>query len=98
MATYLILNVVFMAIVLSALWRLEALHWNRTMTYLLAALLVLTAIFDSLLIAIGIFDYNPSKILGLRVGYAPIEDFMYGALAVIIIPSIWNKLGETDAK
>lgn len=98
MATYLTLNLIFIALSLAALWRLNALRWNNTMTWLLISLIILTAIFDSLLIAIGIFDYSPSKILGLKIGYAPIEDFMYAALAVIVIPSIWSRLGETHAR
>ena len=56
----------------------------------LAILLVLTAVFDSLIIWAGIVGYDTQKILGLYVGKAPIEDFFYAVLAVIIVPALWN--------
>jgi lycopene cyclase domain-containing protein len=61
-------------------------------------LIVMTAIFDSIIIALGIVDYNPDKILGLYVGNAPIEDFFYAILAVLIVPVIWNGLSITKSK
>lgn len=97
MATYLILNLLFIAVVLLLLKLVGVPSWDRTMTWVLALLIVLTALFDSLIIAVGIVDYDPSKILGLRLGYAPIEDFMYAILALIIIPTIWKKLETPSA-
>ena len=96
MATYLILNVIFIAITLATFKIFKALSWNKIMTYLLILLLVLTIIFDSLIIAAGIVDYDPNKILGLKIGLAPIEDFMYAILALIIIPSVWKKLEASN--
>ncbi len=98
MATYLILNLVFMAVVLLIFKLFGALHWDKTMFLVLIVLIVLTAIFDSLIIAVGIVDYDPSKILGLKLGLAPIEDFMYAILALIIVPATWKKLEAADAK
>lgn len=56
----------------------------------LGALLVLTAIFDSIIIWATIVGYDASKILGIYIGYAPIEDFFYAILAVIIVPALWT--------
>jgi lycopene cyclase domain-containing protein len=56
----------------------------------LIVLLILTAIFDSIIIAAGIVEYSPNKILGIYLGFAPIEDFFYAVLAVIIVPALWN--------
>lgn len=56
----------------------------------LGALLVLTAIFDSIIIWAGIVGYDSHKILGLYIGFAPIEDFFYAILAVLIVPILWN--------
>ena len=56
----------------------------------LVVLLVLTAVFDSIIVWAGIVGYDPQKILGLYVGFAPIEDFFYAILAVIIVPALWN--------
>lgn len=53
---------------------------------------ILTAIFDSLIIALSIVDYDSSKILGINILNAPIEDFAYTIAAVILVPSLWTYL------
>lgn len=55
-----------------------------------ALLLLLTAVFDSIIIWAKIVGYDPDKILGVYIGFAPIEDFFYAILAVIIVPALWN--------
>lgn len=57
------------------------------------ALLVLTAVFDTLMIAVGLFDYSDAHISGLRVALAPVEDFAYPLAAVILLPALWSLLG-----
>ena len=58
----------------------------------LGVLFVDTLIFDNILIAIGIVDYDPSRILGLRLGIAPIEDFAYPVAALVLLPALWYLL------
>lgn len=41
------------------------------------ALFVLTAVFDSIMIAAGFFHYDPDALAGPLIGLAPIEDFAY---------------------
>jgi len=55
----------------------------------LAVMLILTAIFDNMIIGFGLVDYDPSLISGVRIGVAPIEDFAYTALAMIVVPVVW---------
>lgn len=58
---------------------------------------VLTAIFDNAIIGFGIVDYDPSKISGVRIGVAPIEDFAYTLAGCVLIPAVWvvlNRLSE----
>ncbi|WP_258934550.1 lycopene cyclase domain-containing protein [Nesterenkonia pannonica] len=43
----------------------------------MGVLFVLTAIFDNVIIGIGLVAYDESVISGLRIGRAPIEDFAY---------------------
>ncbi len=62
--------------------------------FTLGALLVLTLIFDNLIIWAGIVGYDTSKILGIYAGVAPIEDFFYAVLAVIIVPVLWKQFGD----
>lgn len=97
MATYLVLNIVFMSVIIAGFKLLGILTWNRKMIRLLVLLLVLTAIFDSFLISVDIVAYSHDKILGIRIGLAPVEDFMYAVLAVVIVPSLWNKFGSNHA-
>lgn len=54
---------------------------------------VLTAIFDNLMIAVGLFDYGQQTLLGLYVGRAPIEDFLYPLAAVLLMPALWWLIG-----
>ena len=53
------------------------------------ALFVLTAVFDNVMIGVGIMEYSDQAISGLRIGLAPLEDFAYPLAAVILLPSLW---------
>lgn len=94
MATYLVLNLVFISVVVVALHRMRTLTWNRVVLTVLTVLLVTTAIFDSLLIELGLFSYADARILGIHIGAAPIEDFFYAVLAAVLVPSLWNYFGR----
>ena len=98
MATYIVLNMVYLVSVLAIIkWR-GLLVWNRSVVVTLGILTVCTAVFDSLIIAAGIVDYDTTKILGVYIGAAPIEDFMYALLAVAIVPALWKGFGLYDRK
>lgn len=90
MATYVILNCIFLAVIASILYLRKSLSLTRPMLVSLVILLVLTALFDSLIIAAGIVAYDQSKLLGLFIGRAPVEDFFYSILAVLLVPSLWH--------
>lgn len=62
-----------------------------------AALVVLTAVFDNVMIATGLFGYADAQISGVRLGLAPIEDFAYPIAGVLLLPAIWNLL-ETSVR
>ena len=55
----------------------------------LAVLLVLTAIFDNVIVGLGIVSYDEAKISGALVGVAPLEDFAYAIAAVFALPALW---------
>lgn len=96
MATYLMLNLIFLAVVLGVLaWR-KLLTFGRAVWATLAVLLVTTIVFDSLLIYLGMFTYPADKILGIHVGLAPIEDFFYSLLAGLAVPAVWKGLGRDE--
>ena len=94
--TYVLLNLPFLAVAalvaLAAVLARRAPRW-RAIGLTAAALLVLTAVFDNVLVATGIVGYNPDRISGVLVGVAPIEDFAYTLAAVVLLPSLWHLLG-----
>lgn len=98
MATYLAINLVVLIVVVAALKLRGALAWNRAMTITLVLLLITTAIFDSLIVAMGIVQYDAAQILGVTVGAAPVEDFFYAALAALLIPATWNALKKGKSR
>lgn len=55
-----------------------------------AVMFSLTAIFDNVIIGTGIVAYDPNKISGITIGFAPIEDFAYTVLAIVLVPSLFN--------
>jgi lycopene cyclase domain-containing protein len=55
----------------------------------LVVMLVMTAIFDNMIIGFGLVDYDPDLISGVRIGVAPIEDFAYTVLAMMVVPVVW---------
>lgn len=68
----------------------------------LVALVSLTAVFDTLMIATGLFHYSPAHLLGVHIGLAPLEDFAYPIAGAILLPAVWAVLrarrGRRDAE
>lgn len=97
MATYLILNSIFLLIVLLVAIRLK---WrpSKVLLFTLVILLVMTAIFDSLIIHFKIVAYDSNKVSGVYIGKAPIEDFFYTIASVILAPTLWCYFTKNDDK
>jgi lycopene cyclase domain-containing protein len=96
--TYLLLSLLFVAIALAVLAIALALapdranlvrRWRAPMLLAGAALLVLTAVFDNAMIAVGLMTYAGAHISGARVGLAPLEDFAYPIAGLLLLPSVW---------
>lgn len=62
------------------------------------AMLVLTTVFDTVMIAAGLYDFDPAKILGVYVWGAPIEDFAYSLAALALMPALWTALGARSRR
>lgn len=82
--------VVLVAVSGSALRRLRA--WPIACT--IGHLCILTLVFDSLMIRVGLYVYDPAKIVGVYLGGAPVEDFAYAVAAAIAMPVLWTLLGR----
>lgn len=55
-------------------------------------LVVLTAVFDNLMIAAGLFTYPDEHLSGLKIGLAPLEDFSYPLCAAFLVPAVFTLL------
>ncbi len=92
--TYWSLNAIFLTVVVAlAIIARRWLNWPA-LGISLAMLLVMTAVFDNIMIGIGLVAYNGSLISGAFIGVAPVEDFAYAVAAAVGLPSLWVLLGR----
>lgn len=89
------LNAIFLAVVaiVAVVARLQV----RKLLLAGLILLISTAIFDNLMISIGLVGYDTTKISGAFIGIAPLEDFAYPLAAIILLPALWMLLGSRKA-
>lgn len=55
-------------------------------------LFLLTAAFDTAMIASGLFHYAQDPLLGVHIGLAPIEDFAYPLAGALLLPALWTAM------
>lgn len=91
MSSYLVLNLLFMTATVIALRirRLPSGLWRT-----LGILVILTAIFDSIIVGLHIVAYDQATIVGIYIGNAPLEDFCYSLLAALMMPRLWQLAGR----
>ena len=96
--TYWTLNAIFLAVVaVVAVLAARRVRW-ASVGITLAILLVMTAVFDNIMISVGLVAYNESLISGAFIGVAPLEDFAYAIAAVIGLPSLWALVGRATPR
>lgn len=57
-----------------------------------AVLLVLTTVFDNIMIAAGFFDYREDGISGIRIALMPAEDLLYPIAGALLLSGVWQLL------
>ncbi len=62
------------------------------MAVTIVVLFVLTAVFDTVMIATGLFHYSGDHLLGVHIGLAPLEDFAYPLAGAVLLPTLWESL------
>jgi len=87
---YLALNVVFMLIAFIILNVVVRKSPWKLIGWTLLSMVLVTLIFDNVIVALGIVDYDSNKISGLVLGLVPIEDFAYTIVSVLAVSSIWH--------
>ncbi len=92
--TYGELNFIFLAIAGIATWIIKSKYRCFTTPIVMLPMIVLTAVFDNLIILSGIVDYDETKLLGVNILAVPIEDFAYTVVAVLLVPAIWKAVNK----
>lgn len=69
-------------------------RWWRPAVAAGAGLLVLTAVFDNVMIATGLMVYDPAHLAGILLGSAPLEDFAYPLAGLLLLPAVWLLSGR----
>lgn len=94
--TYVVLSAVFLGAAV-VVWVAAAVtdagfarRWSLPSILAAVVLVILTAIFDNLMIAVGLMTYAPDRVWGVSIGAAPLEDFAYPIAAVILLPALWS--------
>lgn len=95
MMTYWMMNIPFLlaaGLVLAA--SIAVRRAPRAVAWWIAAavMMTLTAVFDNAIIGFGLVDYDPALISGVRLGFAPLEDFAYTLGALLIVPALWHMM------
>jgi lycopene cyclase domain-containing protein len=90
--TYGEMNLIFLLVAGIATWIIKSRFQCFTTPIVILPMLVLTAVFDNLIILAGIVAYDETKLLGISVGVVPIEDFAYTVVAVLLVPAIWKAM------
>ncbi|RFA12339.1 lycopene cyclase [Subtercola boreus] len=93
--TYWTLNALFLAVaVVLAIGARVARRSPRLLPLAVTVLVlfVVSAVFDNVMIAIGLVGYNRDLISGAFLGIAPLEDFAYVFGAVLLLPALWYLL------
>lgn len=71
-------------------------RWWLTTGATIAVLLVLTVVFDSLMILTDLFRFDESSLLGVHLWRAPVEDLAWPLAAGLLLPALRELL--TDRK
>lgn len=64
--------------------------WWLSVAVAMAALVVLTVVFDSLMVSVDLFRYDQSRTLGVDVLLAPLEDLTWPIASALLLPSLWR--------
>ena len=64
----------------------------------LLVLMLMTAVFDNLIILAGIVSYDESKLSGIKVLVAPIEDFAYTLVLVPLIALVQSYFSQWQSR
>ncbi|MCC2335395.1 lycopene cyclase domain-containing protein [Cellulomonas wangsupingiae] len=93
--TNIVLNVLVLVALTVVSWPVLRRMRGWPLLWATVHLCVLTAVFDTIMIDVGLYVFDPAKILGVHVWGAPLEDFAYAIAAAVFVPVLWRVLGRS---
>ncbi len=99
--TYWLINLPFLAaagVVLAAAIATRRAPGAPALLIAAGVMVLMTAIFDNAIIGFGLVDYDEALISGVRIGFAPVEDFAYTVAALLMIPALWHLMAAPARK
>lgn len=90
MTEYLQLNCLYLLLIFVSMKVYARGKVTRPILFTILAVIILTAVFDSLINLSGVEAFNSSKLLGLYVWHAPVEDFAYAIGSVLLVTLLWE--------
>ena len=72
--------------------------WWAATAGTIVVLWVMTAVFDSLMIAADLFRYAEEDLLGVRLLLTPLEDLAWPLAAGLLLPSLWLLLTPQEER
>lgn len=94
MYRYFLLNMAFLVTIVMVLALVKPKLPRKRLLIVLASMLLMTLLFDSVIIGLDMVRYNTDYISGLILIKAPIEDFFYTIVATILTITLWERLSE----
>ncbi|MBO0899378.1 lycopene cyclase domain-containing protein [Cellulomonas sp. zg-ZUI222] len=94
--TNIVLNVLVLTALTAVSWSVLRRMRGWALFWAVVHLCVLTAVFDTIMIDVGLYVFDPAKILGFYVWGAPLEDFAYAIAAAVFVPVLWRVLGRSS--
>lgn len=73
-------------------------RWYAGVAVVALALILLTAVFDSVMIWADLFRFDEQMLLGVRIGLAPLEDFAWPVAAALLLPAVWEAMGRWNRR
>lgn len=83
-------------LVAAAVARRPRASWWAATALTATSLLVLTVVFDSLMILADLFRYGEGAAPAFLLWKAPVEDLAWPLAAVLALPALWALLSEED--
>ncbi len=69
-------------------------RFGRATAVTVAVLVILTVVFDSIMIAADLFRFDESALLGVRLWLAPVEDLAWPVAAALALPALLAAIAE----